>query len=594
MSGVGDDRNGGQDIARGLSRALRPLVLMVALLALLTALPWAGIGYCIATGHPACPAMLSPQYSRFAEGPDTVQRPGPASRPAPTVSDRGTTPTASLPLPPATPGNRPGANPAYVALVIGNTNYAGENRLQNPGRDATAIAETLKDLNYTVIGGKALLDLNRQPMLEALADFGRRATGATVALVYYAGHGIQIDEKEPIYLIPLDARLQQKSLLPDEGIALSRVLNFLPSGPEQFGLVILDACRTSRYPLEGLSSGTRGTGLRGLKQVRAPNRAFVAFSASAGEEAADGKDQPNSPYATALLKRLQDPDRPDIKTVFARVQDDFRGGSADQNPGHDDRLGDRKIRLAAASAEPLPAPGSEFRDCPDCPVMRVVPKGQFRMGAPATEEGSEDNERPQHQVTIPRDIAIGKFELTFAEWDACVAGGGCRAHKPDDRGWGRGKRPVINVNWDDAQDYVAWLSNRTLKTYRLLSEAEWEYAARAGTTTAYSFGPTISDKQANFGGRVGKTTPVGSFPANDFGLHDMHGNMWEWTQDCWNDTYQGAPADGRPWTTGDCSRRVLRGGSWDYIPRDLRSASRGWNNPSYRGNIIGFRVARTN
>ena len=237
--------------------------------------------------------------------------------------------------------------------------------------------------------------------------------------------------------------------------------------------------------------------------------------------------------------------------------------------------------------------GKEFRDCPVCPVMVVVPAGSFRMGSPPGEEGRNGTEGPVHDVEISRPFAVGKYEVTFSEWDACVSGGGC-AHRPGDAGWGRGTRPAIYVSWEDARSYVSWLSGKTGERYRLLSESEWEYAARAGTTGPFHFGSTISTDQANYrgtftygSGRKGvyreETVPVGSFSANGFGLHDMHGNVWEWVEDCSHDSYSGAPTDGSAWTTGgDCSRRVLRGGSWNYLPWNLRSANRNWYTTGFR------------
>ncbi|MEY4680681.1 MAG: hypothetical protein RLZZ276_2330, partial [Pseudomonadota bacterium] len=183
----------------------------------------------------------------------------------------------------------------------------------------------------------------------------------------------------------------------------------------------------------------------------------------------------------------------------------------------------------------------------------------------------------------------------FAEWDACVAQGGC-SHRPDDRGWGRGRQPVMNVNWDDAQQYVAWLSRKTGKAYRLLSEAEWEYAAQAGIGREAKVTPGAGEANCDGCGSRwdGKqTAPVGSFAANAFGLHDMLGNVWEWTADCWNDSHAGAPADGSARQGGDCSRRVLRGGSWNYGPELTRSADRGWGTSGLRSGYVGFRVART-
>ena len=211
--------------------------------------------------------------------------------------------------------------------------------------------------------------------------------------------------------------------------------------------------------------------------------------------------------------------------------------------------------------------------------MGVVPAGSTRLAS-------------GRNVTIATPFAVGKFEVTFAEWDACVAQGGC-SHQPDDRG--RGRQPV-NVSWYDAQDYVAWLSRKTGKAYRLLSEAEWEYAAQAGTGREAKVTPGAGEANCDGCGSRwdGKqTAPVGSFAANAFGLHDMLGNVWEWTADCWNATHAGAPADGSARQDGDCSRRVLRGGSWFDNPVDSRSAGRFRNSSDYRSAVEGFRVART-
>ena len=208
-----------------------------------------------------------------------------------------------------------------------------------------------------------------------------------------------------------------------------------------------------------------------------------------------------------------------------------------------------------------------------------------------------DNEIPVHEVTISRPFAVSRHEVTFQQWDACAAAGGC-FHRPDDDGWGRGLRPVINVSWKDAQEYVRWLSEETGATYRLLTEAEWEYAARAGSTTAYSWGNEIGSGRANCracGSQwdFRQTAPVGSFPANAWGLHDMHGNVYERVEDCWNGDYSGAPSTGGAWLSGDCSRRVFRGGSWFYAPSSLRSANREGLTSDLRDLNLGFRVART-
>jgi formylglycine-generating enzyme required for sulfatase activity len=258
--------------------------------------------------------------------------------------------------------------------------------------------------------------------------------------------------------------------------------------------------------------------------------------------------------------------------------------------------------LSTAKEQAL-KPGQSFKECAqDCPEMVVVPAGSYTMGSPPTEKGGYTNEVPQHNVTIAKPFAVSKYEVTFTDWDACVTGGGCNGYKPNDVGWGRGQRPVINVSWDDAQAYVAWLSQVTGMTYRLLSEAEYEYAARAGTTTAYPWGDDIKlngQAMANCSGCGSKwdstqTAPVGSFPPNKFGLYDMAGNVFEWTEDCVHNNYNGAPADGLAWITGgDCTNRSIRGGPWNVTPDGLRSARRGRGTTDGRDSLLGFRVART-
>ena len=247
---------------------------------------------------------------------------------------------------------------------------------------------------------------------------------------------------------------------------------------------------------------------------------------------------------------------------------------------------------------PASVGGERFRDCEECPWMVVVPGGSFLMGSPSGEAGRDGDEGPVHGVRIAEAFAVGVYEVTFGEWDACRRGGGC-THHPDARGWGRGNRPVIDVSWEDAQQYVRWLSRERGERYRLLSESEWEYVARAGTETRYHWGDAIGRNRANCDGcgsrwDDNRTAPVGSFSPNGYGLHDVHGNVREWVEDCWHGSYSGAPRDGGAWTTGgNCSRRVLRGGSWNLKPGGVRSANRLMFTTGSRSNLAGFRVART-
>ncbi len=246
--------------------------------------------------------------------------------------------------------------------------------------------------------------------------------------------------------------------------------------------------------------------------------------------------------------------------------------------------------LTSPAAPPGPAP---IQDCDVCPELSRIYGGTFLMGSPEDEEGRDDDEGPQRSVTV-ESFALGRTEVTFDQWAACVADGGCRSNpEPDDRGWGRADRPVINVSWEDAQEYVQWLSGKTGETYRLPSEAEWEYAARGGTDTPYPLGSEITQGQANFGGSAGGSAEVGSYNRGYSWLPDMRGNVWEWMQDCYRDGYDGAPSDGSAWENATCERRVLRGGSWLSDADALRSAARDGYYPDVRTEDVGFRVART-
>jgi formylglycine-generating enzyme required for sulfatase activity len=280
-------------------------------------------------------------------------------------------------------------------------------------------------------------------------------------------------------------------------------------------------------------------------------------------------------------------------------------------PPEDPCCGAVTVSFSSRCAPPLTAvqerglrPKDTFRECEKCPEMVVAPRGSFMMGSPPGEEGRYDDEGPQHSVGIAYPFAVGKFAVTFEEWDACVAGGGCNGYRPKDEGWGRGRLPVINVSWDDAKAYVAWLSRATGQPYRLLSEAEREYVTRAGTTTPFWWGSSISPQQANYdgtgtyaGGPKGeyrrRTIPVDSFEANPWGLYQLLGNVLEWTEDCYTGTYIGAPADGSALTIPNCKTGVLRGGSWNFNPRFLRAAFRIRYSAGVRYNVDGFRVGRT-
>lgn len=266
-----------------------------------------------------------------------------------------------------------------------------------------------------------------------------------------------------------------------------------------------------------------------------------------------------------------------------------------------------ETRVTHVVEEPMPvryAVGQAFRDQlkegGEGPLMVVIPAGRFMMGSPRGESGRSADEGPQHEVRIAASFAMGAHTITFADYDRFCDS--AKREKVDDGHWGRGTRPVINVSWNDAQAYCAWLSAQTGRSYRLPSEAEWEYACRARTDTPFYFGVSITSGQANFKGRSAyngspkdlfrsMTTPVGSFAANAFGLFDMHGNVWEWCQDPWHESYKGAPTDGSVREQDPkMGSRVLRGGSWNDIPLFARAANRNDYDPGYARNVVGFRV----
>ena len=312
------------------------------------------------------------------------------------------------------------------------------------------------------------------------------------------------------------------------------------------------------------------------------------------------------------------------KAVFGEANDARAQGLDEVVVGLIEGRTSDEVRQMQARREKLKQlyPDGKLQDCDVCPEMVVVPAGSFMMGSPKSEERRGEDEGPVHRVTISDPFAVGRFEVTraqyavFAESTRHTSVGKCwifdngwkesDTHSWRDPGFGQGEDdPVVCVSWEDAQAYARWLTDETGEGYRLLTESEWEYVARAGTTGPFHFGSTISTDQANYhgnytygGGSEGRyrerTVSVGSFPANSFGLHDMHGNVWEWVEGCWHDSYDGAPSDGSVWTSGgDCSLRVLRGGSWYSKPGVLRSANRSWNEAGYRVYNYGFRVART-
>ena len=507
------------------------------------------------------------------------------------------------------------------ALVVGIDDYVYLDPLQKARNDARAVTESLGAAGFRV---ETLIDADRRALLRGLADFTGRLSPGDEAVFYFAGHGLEVDGRN--FLLPADIpdlRPGDEVMLGSEALPVDRVLGAIQDRGVRLSLLILDACRDNPFPRQG----TRSLGTtRGLARLEPPAGTMIVFSAGTGQAAldrlSDDDPDPNSVFTRSLLPLLREPGLPlhqaarqlrlDVQRLAATVRHDQRPAVYDETTGDFILLaGVPAMSAPAAIVVDTPAtsgmpavPGSVFQECPDCPEMVVIPSGSFTMGSPSNEVGRFDNEGPRRNVRIARPFAMGVYEVTFAQWDACAAAGYC-TRGVDDRGWGRGARPVINVSWDDVQAFVRWMNSQVDgNPYRLPSEAEWEYAARAGSDTAFWWGNRISPDQANYRGTTAynngptgvyrkQTLPVGSFAANPFGLFDVHGNVWEWVQDCYVDSYAGGPTDGSARSSSGCSLRVLRGGSWGSNPRFLRSANRLRNGPDSRNWGIGFRLART-
>ncbi|WP_375204691.1 SUMF1/EgtB/PvdO family nonheme iron enzyme [Hyphococcus sp.] len=309
------------------------------------------------------------------------------------------------------------------------------------------------------------------------------------------------------------------------------------------------------------------------------------FAALAAPSLKPAPDRPEGSSGDSDVPLAEDLNQAALAELASAVEAAARTDAPEEDDAREDYLGDY------------------FTDCEGCPDMAALGGGVFLMGARPGEQDRQPEETPQRRVEIGYRFAIATRETTFDQWALCVAEGGCRDYRPGDAGWGRGDRPVINVSYEDAAAFARWLSAKTGHYYRLPSEAEWEYAARAGTGGPFHFGDALSAQAANFNGNYpyraaeatfrGQTVPVTQFAHNAFGLFDMHGNVAEWTLDCWNASHNGGPATGAARIDGDCARRVVKGGSWNAPGWRLRSAARRGIDAERRSPDTGFRVVRT-
>ncbi len=523
-----------------------------------------------------------------------------------------------------------------IALVIGNDSYRNFGVLSNARADARAVAEKLKSLGFEVT---LQLDADAKTTLRVVRRFKSQISGGDDAVFYFSGHGVQLDGAN--YLLPVDIAVENIDQIKDDSVALQRVLDDLHEQKARFSLAIVDACRDNPFKGTGKAIGSRG-----LAPTSAATGQMVLYSAGAGQQALDRLDlkdrDPNGLFTRVLLKEIDQPGL-SVDRVLRKVRDEVvrlaKSVGHEQVPAlYDQTVGDFYFKPGAATApiatlqpsQPVPRPGQVFRDCPECPEMVVIPAGSFDMGSPRYDPERSGREGPQHRVNVPA-FALAKTELTRGQYAAFVqatgyrGGSWCVSHEEGknnqrrDRSWRmtgyaqEDNHPVACIGREDALAYLEWLSKQTGRQYRLPSEAEWEYAARAGTDKSRYWGesPDQACEYANVGDQTTQnqvsggikaahncsdgyayTAPVGSFKPNAFGLYDMIGNVQEWVEDCWHDDYSGAPNDGSAWIKDKCSFELVRGGSWIDRPQLSRSPFRIRIGAYYEGDT-GFRPART-
>jgi formylglycine-generating enzyme required for sulfatase activity len=541
-----------------------------------------------------------------AEAPSTVQNVVP-----PNIDERG--------LVAQKPDRR-------VALLIGNGDYQ-ISPLPNPVNDVDDMESALKETGFEVMKFKnaSLFEMER-----AVQKFGRELLNkGAVGLFYFAGHGVQYQGKNFLFPIGAMRSIGVAEHLPHKTMDVNYILAAMEGAQNPLNLIFLDACRNNPF-VRSLFGGRDVAVQKGLAPMQAPSGSLIAYATRPNKRALDGKGR-NSPYVESLKKELVKPGieieqmLKNVRVAVKKATDEY------QAPGYYSELdkpfcfkapcgGSRLVAhqlvvqppppiyqpsyaVATASAVTpptslitLPPPSSKFfrdrlRDGSEGPAMVWIPGGNVQMGD--IQGGGEPDEKPAHWISVSR-FAMGCYEVTFAEYDKFAHATGRK--KPHDSGWGRGNRPVINISWDDATAYAEWLSQQTGQQYRLPTEAEWEYAARAGTKTKYWWGNHIGANKSNClnsscGDSFKYTAPIGSFGSNPFGLYDMVGNVREWICSEYEEKYSGKEKQCISQKNND-SLRVIRGGAWISNPWIVRAANRESDSHNYRDYYVGFRLSR--
>ncbi|MDM8566816.1 SUMF1/EgtB/PvdO family nonheme iron enzyme [Candidatus Halobeggiatoa sp. HSG11] len=536
-----------------------------------------------------------------------------------------------------------------VALVIGNSGYPDGEYLQNPKNDAADMAAVLRSFGFTVTHKQ---DLNQEQMDKAIIDFGQALRKDGVGLFYFAGHGIQIDQHN--YLIPIGKRILDATKVKYRAIDAQSIVDIMGKAGSRVNIVVLDACRNNPFRSYFRSAD-------GLAKMFAPRGTIISYATALGQKSSDGVGR-NGLYTKNLLEKIKLPGLT-VEEVFKQtatavdaasggkqlpwrstnlIGKDFCFGICESEADRlrrklaalERQLEERESKPVLKQVEPIKpvvkasqlTPGQTFQDRLKSggfgPEMVVIPTGRFQMGGRYSQKYNHlTTEIPVHWVDIRYEFAMGKYEVTNAEFVQFLNVIKRRGSK--EKPWFETERedynshikgsvnnfyvesnyemhPVIEVSWYGAVAYAKWMSKQTGEEYRLPSEVEWEYAARAGTETRYWWGNDAGENKANCwnlycNDSFKYTAPVGSFNANQFGLYDTVGNVWEWVADGWHEDYTNAPNDGRIWTVdADDSLRVQRGGSWLDSPYGSRmnNAARVQYTPNSRDSNVGFRVVR--
>jgi formylglycine-generating enzyme required for sulfatase activity len=519
-----------------------------------------------------------------------------------------------------------------VALVIANEAYAAA-PIANAASIARDIAQVLRQGGFDVVYAE---NASKADMADAFQSFSGKMEKGAVAVVYYFGYAAPSQDRN--FLIGVDGAPPSKGDLSGQGLDMDVLLDPMIVARSPGSVVIVDASRPSPWSRSGLAAAAPLKNLTViypaapgklassaafapelLKAMKTPGLGFDAIISRTRmtvSRASGGRQTvwQSSPPPRELVILEHDAAASATSSVELGFWDtikasdkaaDFQAYLDSYPQGQFSAMATARLALLQAPKTEAPSnrtaapviderpstPPSPIRDCPACPELFPIPAGDFEMGA----ADGLPYERPVHRVTIRKPFYMGRLEVTFEEWDACVNEGGCQ-YRAENARFGRGRRPVTNIDWNDAKAYLSWLSAKTGRAYRLPSEAEWEYAARAGTKSPYYWGAALEKDRANCMGctsaALGAPAETGAFPSNGFGLFDMAGNAAEWVEDCWNETYSGAPADGSAWVKPDCRERVLRGGSFNSDARYARSSARFRYDFDVRYYAHGFRVAR--